>query len=98
MQIFLDTGSLQKVKEVIQWCCLEGVTTNPTLLAKEENIETIEQLKSYVLQITEIVPTVSLEVLAKTSDIMISDARQIYNQSTRFSIRIFTSLVSYYEI
>lgn len=89
MQIFLDTGSLKEVKEALQWCSLDGVTTNPTLIMKSsEGINNPEQLKSYLLEITELVPTTSLEVLGKTADEMIKQAREIQESSSRFNIKI----------
>src|SRR2546430_2179528 len=35
MKIFIDTASLQEIKEVNEMGILDGVTTNPTLMAKE---------------------------------------------------------------
>ena len=35
MKIFIDTANLEQIKEVNSWGILDGVTTNPTLVAKE---------------------------------------------------------------
>ncbi len=35
MKLFIDTGNIEEIKEVASWGVLEGVTTNPTLIAKE---------------------------------------------------------------
>ena len=35
MKIFLDTANLEQIKEVAGWGLLDGVTTNPSLVAKE---------------------------------------------------------------
>ncbi len=35
MQFFLDTGSLEEIRTAQSWGILDGVTTNPTLVAKE---------------------------------------------------------------
>jgi transaldolase len=36
MKLFLDTANLDEIREVNRWGVLRGVTTNPTLVAKEE--------------------------------------------------------------
>ncbi len=35
MKIFLDTANLEEIEQGVSWGVLDGVTTNPTLLAKE---------------------------------------------------------------
>ena len=35
MQIFLDTANLDQIKEAASWGILNGATTNPTLVSKE---------------------------------------------------------------
>ena len=35
MKIFLDSASLKEIKEAMSWGAIDGVTTNPTLVAKE---------------------------------------------------------------
>ena len=35
MKFFLDTANLDEIREVASWGILDGVTTNPTLVAKE---------------------------------------------------------------
>ncbi|HXF57500.1 MAG TPA: fructose-6-phosphate aldolase [Actinomycetota bacterium] len=35
MKLFLDTGNLDEIREIKRWGVLSGVTTNPTLLARE---------------------------------------------------------------
>lgn len=34
MQFFIDTGDLKEIEEAAKWGCIDGVTTNPTLVAK----------------------------------------------------------------
>ena len=34
MEFFLDTGDIEEIKEAAQWGIVDGVTTNPTLIAK----------------------------------------------------------------
>lgn len=35
MKLFLDTASIDEIREIARWGVLSGVTTNPTLVAKE---------------------------------------------------------------
>ena len=35
MKIFIDTANIEKIREVNSWGILDGVTTNPSLVAKE---------------------------------------------------------------
>jgi transaldolase len=36
MRLFLDTASIDEIREINRWGVLKGVTTNPTLVAKED--------------------------------------------------------------
>lgn len=36
MKLFLDTANLEQIREGVRWGVLSGVTTNPSLIAKEE--------------------------------------------------------------
>ena len=38
MKIFIDTANLDMIKEINSWGILDGVTTNPSLIAKEGEI------------------------------------------------------------
>ena len=35
MKIFIDTANIDEIREVNSWGVLDGVTTNPSLIAKE---------------------------------------------------------------
>ena len=35
MKIFLDSANLAEIKEAVSWGAVDGVTTNPSLVAKE---------------------------------------------------------------
>jgi transaldolase len=35
MRLFLDTANIEEIREINRWGCLSGVTTNPTLIARE---------------------------------------------------------------
>ncbi|MBC8163268.1 MAG: fructose-6-phosphate aldolase [Roseiflexaceae bacterium] len=51
MQIFLDSANLDEIREAASWGILSGVTTNPTLIAKEKGVDfqsTIQEIASLV--------------------------------------------------
>jgi transaldolase len=35
LEIYLDTANVDEIKEAVGWGVISGVTTNPTLIAKE---------------------------------------------------------------
>ena len=46
MKLFLDTGDVGEVKQAAEWGVLDGVTTNPSLIAKSGRgfRETVEEI------------------------------------------------------
>jgi transaldolase len=51
MEIFLDTANLEEIREAASWGILTGVTTNPTLMARErgaDHKETIQEIATLV--------------------------------------------------
>ena len=50
MKIFIDTANIERIREINSWGILDGVTTNPSLVAKEGM-----DLRACVKQISEIV-------------------------------------------
>ncbi len=72
MQIFLDTASVSEIKQGLAYGVINGVTTNPSLIAKE-NRPFIPLIK----EIAALVPgPVSVEVTALTPEEMIRQARE----------------------
>lgn len=73
MKIFLDTANIDEIREAHSWGILDGVTTNPSLVAKEG-----KDFLDVVRQICAIVPgPVSAEVVSTTADEMIREGREI---------------------
>lgn len=73
MKIFLDTANLDELRRAAAWGIVDGVTTNPSLIAKEGRpIE--EQIKA----ICEIVDgDVSAEVVTTSADTMVEEGRRL---------------------
>ena len=59
MKLFLDTANTAQVAEIASWGVLDGVTTNPSLVAKEG-----KDFKETVLEMCKHVPNVSAQVTA----------------------------------
>ena len=71
MKIFLDTASLKDIREAHELGVLDGVTTNPTLLAKESGDP--EQVLLEICQLVE--GPVSAEVVATDAEGMVKEGR-----------------------
>ena len=73
MQIFIDTADIDEIREAASWGILDGVTTNPSLIAK-----TGRDFRSVVEEICEIVDgPISAECVEIEAEKMIPEAREI---------------------
>jgi transaldolase len=71
MKIFLDTANLEELKKGAEWGIIDGVTTNPTLIAREGR-----PIEEQIAKICEIVDgDVSAEVVGTVADEMIREGR-----------------------
>ncbi|WP_417028874.1 fructose-6-phosphate aldolase [Cloacibacillus evryensis] len=74
MKFFLDTANLEEVKAACSWGVIAGVTTNPTLVSKEGNID----FHTRVREIAETVNgPVSAEAVSLEKDKLIEEAKVI---------------------
>jgi transaldolase len=73
VKLFLDTANLEEIAEINRWGVLDGVTTNPTLAAKEG-----KDFTSMIRDIcAEVDGDVSAEVVATDTDGMVKEAREL---------------------
>lgn len=73
MKLFLDTASVKEIHTMWQIGILDGVTTNPSLVAKEGR-----KFEDVLREITAMgVPSVSAEVVATTTDQMVAEGRHL---------------------
>jgi transaldolase len=73
MKFFLDTANLDEIKKGAEWGILDGVTTNPTLIAKEG-----KPIKEQIAAICDIVDgPISAEVVSVTAKEMIAEGREL---------------------
>ncbi len=72
MKLMIDTANLTEVREAASWGVLSGVTTNPSLLAKEG-----KDFKQTILEICSLVEgPISAEVLSTSSEKMFDEGRE----------------------
>ena len=75
MKIFVDTADLDEIRELASWGIVDGVTTNPTLVAKSGR-----SFSEIVEEIFKIVNgPISLEVISENADGMVKEAKQLVN-------------------
>ncbi|EJL68825.1 fructose-6-phosphate aldolase [Chryseobacterium populi] len=77
MKFFIDTANLSMIEEANALGILDGVTTNPSLMAKE-GISGKENILNHYLEICDIVDgDVSAEVIGITYDEMITEGEEL---------------------
>jgi len=73
MKFFIDTANIDEIKEAAKMGMADGVTTNPSLIAKEGG-----DFKTIIKQICEVVDgPISAEVISLETDGMIAEARDL---------------------
>ncbi len=84
MKIFIDTANIEQIKEANSWGVIDGVTTNPTLIAREKR-----SFKELVREICAVVDgPISTEVISENSDGMIEEARELAKIHKNIVIKI----------
>ena len=77
MKFFLDTANLAQIREACEMGVLDGVTTNPSLMAKE-NIRGEEACRRHYVEICNLVKgDVSAEVIATDFDGMVREGTEL---------------------
>ena len=84
MKFFIDTANIDEIKEAHSMGMVDGVTTNPSLIAKEKR--PFEQI---IRDICEIVDgPISAEVIAVDADGMVAEARELAKIHANIVIKI----------
>ena len=77
MKFFIDTANLAQIREANELGVLDGVTTNPSLMARE-NIRGEEACRRHYVEICNIVDgDVSAEVIATDFDGMVREGEEL---------------------
>ncbi|WZL73585.1 fructose-6-phosphate aldolase [Clostridiaceae bacterium 35-E11] len=84
MKLFIDTANIEEIKEIGAWGILAGVTTNPSLIAKEGR-----EFKDVLHEIVAVVDgPISAEVMGETAEEMIREAVELAKIHPNIVIKI----------
>lgn len=84
MKFFIDTANVDEIKEINNWGVIDGVTTNPSLIAKEKR-----DFKQVIKEIASIVDgPISAEVISLDSKNMVNEARDLAKIDKNIIIKI----------
>lgn len=85
MKLFVDTGDVEEVRQAADWGILDGVTTNPTLIAKSG-----KGFKETVVKMCNLLPEgeISAEVVATDYDTMLREATEIHSWHPNIVVKV----------
>lgn len=84
MKFFIDTANIEEICEINSWGVLDGVTTNPSLIAKSGGV-----FEEVIEEITEIVDgDISAEVISTDLDGILKEARELAKISKNIVVKI----------
>lgn len=84
MKVFIDTANLDMIKEINSWGILDGVTTNPSLIAKEG-----VDVRTRVREIAEVVDgPISAEAMSMTCDDMVKEGRELASIHPNINVKL----------
>jgi transaldolase len=88
MKFFIDTANLNEIKEAHDLGVLDGVTTNPSLMAKE-GIQGADNVKAHYKAICKIVDAnVSAEVIATDLDGILKEGRELAKIDDKIVVKV----------
>ena len=87
MKFFLDTANLDEIRQGVSFGVIDGITTNPTLVAKENR-----PFREHVIEICNLVKNgeISAEVVATDTDGILRQAREIATWHPNIIVKIPT--------
>ncbi len=88
MKFFIDTANLNEIKEAYDLGVLDGVTTNPSLMAKE-GIKGADNIRAHYKAICQIVDAnVSAEVIATDLDGILREGRELAKIDDKIVVKV----------
>lgn len=85
MLFFVDTANIDEIREANELGILAGVTTNPSLVAKEANVSFHDRLR----EITDVVKgSVSAEVISLKAEEMIEEGKELAKIAPNITVKI----------
>jgi transaldolase len=86
MKFFIDTANVDEISEAASLGILDGVTTNPTLLAKEKGKGDFKDILKRICEIVQ--GPVSAEVVGDTADVMLEEGRKLAKIDKHIVIKV----------
>lgn len=84
MKFFLDTANIDEIKKYVAWGMVDGVTTNPSLIAKEG-----VSLEKRIKEIAKVVKgPISAEVIATDLNGMLKEGREYANWNKNVYVKV----------
>ena len=84
MQIYLETASVDELREAMAWRVVDGVFTDPGLLSRES-----QEVTELLLELVELVPgPVAVEVTSSGTDEIVEEARTLASLHERILVRV----------
>lgn len=88
MNLFIDTANLNQIREAQLLGILDGVTTNPSLMATE-GVTGVEKIKNHYKEICQIVKgDVSAEVIATDFETMVQEGEELANLHPQIVVKL----------
>ncbi len=84
MKFFIDTANLEQIKKGVEMGMVDGVTTNPSLIAKED--KPFEQILKDIVAVVD--GPISAEVVSLEADGMVEEAKVLAAMSDNIVIKI----------
>jgi transaldolase len=84
MKFFLDTANVEEIREAASWGVLDGVTTNPTLVSRENG--TFEDILHQICDIVD--GPVNAEVVSTEADKMVEEAKKLASLHPHITVKI----------
>lgn len=84
MRLFLDTASIDEIREINRWGVLKGVTTNPSLVARED--EDPDTVWKQILE--EVDGDISLETVQPQADAMYEEGVRLAQKAPNAVVKV----------
>lgn len=86
MKFFIDTANVDDIAEAAELGILDGVTTNPTLLAREKGKGDFKDILKKICEIVQ--GPVSAEVVGQDADTMVAEAKKLAKIDEHIVIKV----------
>ncbi|MEE4239872.1 MAG: fructose-6-phosphate aldolase [Desulfopila sp.] len=84
MKFFIDTANIDEIKKGVEMGMVDGVTTNPSLVAKED--KPFEEILKEICQLVD--GPVSAEVVSLDADGMVAEAKELVKIDDKIVIKV----------